>query len=159
MIWFLMLFDTFLLEKVFFIHLFSSVFLFFLRYYVPSKAYLMQLEITTIIQPTFVYIYIFDHFSRRCIYILYIFIFLAKVTFLGFLSCISQLFTVFCKFLSCMVLFFHDVLYCIPVLLKKIAVRGMHRLYCRFMIYLELHVFFNIIRLYKDLFYMRYIYF
>ena len=42
-----------------------------------------------------------------------------------FLSCISQLFTVFWKFLSCIVLFFHEILYCIPVLLKKIAVGGL----------------------------------
>ena len=70
MIWFLMLFDTFLLEKVFsticflqlsydnnFLHVgvyfFKSIFFhvglyFFKSIYVPSKSYLMQLEITII---------------------------------------------------------------------------------------------------------------
>ena len=37
----------------------------------------------------------------------------------GFLSCISQIFIVFWKFLSCIVLFFHEILYCIPVLSKN----------------------------------------
>ena len=46
----------------------------------------------------------------------------AEVIFSGFLSCISQLFTVVWKFLSCIVLFFHEILYCIPVLFKKIGV-------------------------------------
>ena len=128
MIWFLNLFDTFLLENVFSTICFRKLSYnnFFLAgpyfsksIYVPSQAYLMQLKITTIIQPTFIYVYIFSHFSIRCFYILYIFIFHAKVIFSGFLSCISQLFTVFWKFLSCIVLFFHEILYCFPVLFKK----------------------------------------
>ena len=39
----------------------------------------MQLEITSIIQPTFIYLYIFCHFSIRCIYILFIFSFQAWI--------------------------------------------------------------------------------
>ena len=110
MIWFLMLFDTFFLEKIFStIHFLQCLFL-----STSLSIYLMQLEITTIIQLTIIYVHIFSQFS-----ILYIFIFYAKVIFSGFLSCIFQLFTVFWKFLSCIVLFFHEILYYVPVLLKK----------------------------------------
>ena len=56
---------------------------------------------------------------------IFLVIFHAKGIFSGFLSCISQLFTVFWKFWSCIDLFFHEILYCIPVLLKKIAVGGL----------------------------------
>ena len=116
MIWFLMLFDTFLVQKIFSTIRFGQC----LFLSTSLSIYLMQLEITTIIQSTIIYANIFSHFS-----ILYIFIFYAKVIFSGFLSCISKLFTVFWKFLSCIVLFFHETLYCIPVLLKKIAVGGL----------------------------------
>ena len=43
----------------------------------------------------------------------------------GFLASISQHFTVFWKFLSCIVQFYSKILYCIPILLKKIAVGGL----------------------------------
>ena len=123
-----MLFDTFLLVKVFsticFLQLpYDNNFFhvdpyFFKSIYVPSKVYLMQLETTSLYSLhlyTFIFLVIFqqDAFSK----ILLIFIFHAKVIFSGFLSFISQLFTVFWKFLSCFVLFFHEILYCIPVLL------------------------------------------
>ena len=64
----------------------------------------------------------FSNFSNRCVHISHIFIFHAKVIFSGFLFCISQLFTAFWKFLSSIVLFFHEHFYCISALLKKIAV-------------------------------------
>ena len=51
---------------------------------------------------------------------MYIFIFHGKVIFSELLSYISQLLTVFWKFLFCIVLFFHEILYCVPVLLKKL---------------------------------------
>ena len=80
MIWFLMFFNIFLMEKVFsFIFFFSylTVIIFFMLVLIflkafmegmsskASKAYHMQLEINTIIEPTFRYVYIFSHFSIR----------------------------------------------------------------------------------------------
>ena len=124
MIWFRRLSDTFLLEKVSSFVFFSNltIIIFFILVLISVKLFMYQvwsILITTIIQPTFICVYIFSHFSIRRVYILHIFIFHAKVIFSGFLSCISQLFTVFWKFLSCIVLFFHKILYCIPVLLKR----------------------------------------
>ena len=131
MVWLLMYFDTSLLEKVFlticFLQLSDDNNFFYVGPYLFKNIYVTsksttQLQITTIIQPTFIYVYIFRHFSNRYVYISHIFIFHAKVIFSGFLFCISQLFTAFWKFLSSIVLFFHEHFYCISALLKKIAV-------------------------------------
>ena len=68
--------------------------------------------------------FVYFHFSHKvdifCIFVLY---------FSAFYSVL--------KFLSYIVLFFHEILYCIPVLFKKIAVGGLLAWCCvRFQFYL-----------------------